>query len=135
MHANKNSTIVISKNPDGSHTTTRMIPFEAVYRQNPPSVLPYMPSVSKVREFDRNLTAHMTILRTLKENLVMSQNDMKQQAKQGHSKCQFSEGDQVFIHLKCTRRLHSNLSSVINWHRNFMVLILFSNVWKQCPIS
>jgi hypothetical protein len=30
------------------HTTTRMTPFEVVYGQNPPSVLSYLPSASKV---------------------------------------------------------------------------------------
>jgi hypothetical protein len=30
------------------HTTTRMTPFEAVYGQNPPLVLSYLPGVSKV---------------------------------------------------------------------------------------
>jgi hypothetical protein len=30
----------------------------------------------------------------------MAQNHMKQQADQGHSECQFVEGDQVFLHLQ-----------------------------------
>jgi hypothetical protein len=34
------------------HTTTCMTPFEAVYGKNPPSVLSYMPDVSKVWEID-----------------------------------------------------------------------------------
>jgi hypothetical protein len=38
------------------HTTTHMTPFEAVYGQNPPSVLSYMPGVSKVQEVDKNIT-------------------------------------------------------------------------------
>jgi hypothetical protein len=33
-----------------------MTPFEAVYGKNPPSVLSYMPGVSKVQEVDNNLT-------------------------------------------------------------------------------
>jgi hypothetical protein len=37
---------------------------------------------------------------TLKENLVMAQNHMKQQADQGCSECQFVEGDQVFLRLQ-----------------------------------
>jgi hypothetical protein len=37
------------------HTTTRMTPFEAVYGQNPPSVLSYMPGVSKVQEVEKIL--------------------------------------------------------------------------------
>jgi hypothetical protein len=33
-----------------------MTPFEAVYGQNPPSVLSYMPGVSKVQEVEKNIT-------------------------------------------------------------------------------
>jgi hypothetical protein len=46
---------------------------------------------------DLTLTAREAILRTLKENLVMAQNHMKQQEDQGRSECQFAEGDQVFL--------------------------------------
>ena len=70
-----------------------MNPFEAVYGQNPPSLLSYMPSVSKVQVVDQTLTVREDILRTLRENLVMAHNRMKQQADQGHSERQFVEGD------------------------------------------
>jgi hypothetical protein len=36
----------------------------------------------------------------LKDNLVLAQNRMKQQADQGHFERQFVEGDQVFLHLQ-----------------------------------
>jgi hypothetical protein len=74
-----------------------MTPFEVVYGQKPPLVLPFLLGVSKVEEVDHNLTVHMNILRTLKDNLAMDQNHMKQQANRGRSKCQFAEGDQVFL--------------------------------------
>ena len=77
-----------------------MIHFEAVYGQKPPSILSYMPSVSKVQAVDQTLTIRETILCTLKENLFMAQNRMKQQDDQGHSECQFVEGDQVFLRLQ-----------------------------------
>jgi hypothetical protein len=79
------------------HTTTRMTPFEAVYGKNPPSVLSYLPGVSKVQVVGQTLTIREAILCTLKENLVLAQNRMKQQADQGHFECQFVEGDQVFL--------------------------------------
>jgi hypothetical protein len=82
------------------HTTTHMNPFEAVYGQNPPSVLSYLLSVSKVHEVDQTLTVREAIFRTLKDNLVMAQNLMKQQTDQVHSERQFVEGDQVFIRLQ-----------------------------------
>ena len=46
------------------------------------------------------MTVREDILRTLKENLVMAQNHMKQQADQGHSERQFAKGDQVFLWLQ-----------------------------------
>jgi hypothetical protein len=69
---------------------------DKIHRQ----VLSYMPGVSKVQEVEKNLTVREAILHTLKENLVMAQNHMKQQADQGHSEHQFVEGDQVFLHLQ-----------------------------------
>jgi hypothetical protein len=76
-----------------------MTPFEAVYGQKPPSVLSYLPGTLKVQVVDQTLTVREDILRTLKENLVMSQNRMKQQADQGRSEHQFVEGDHVFLRL------------------------------------
>jgi hypothetical protein len=77
-----------------------MTPFEVVYGQKPPSVLSYLPGASKVQVVDLTLTAREAILRTLKENLVMAHNRMKQQADQGRSKRQFAEGDHVFLRLQ-----------------------------------
>ncbi|MCZ2221969.1 hypothetical protein NUW87_11470, partial [Corynebacterium pilbarense] len=70
------------------------------YEQNPPSVLSYFLGVSKVQAVDQTLTVREAILHTLKENLVMAQNHMKQQADQGRSERQFAEGDQVFLRLQ-----------------------------------
>jgi hypothetical protein len=86
------------------HTTTRMPPFEVIYGQKPPSFLSYLPGASKVQVVDLTLTTREAILRTLKENLVMAQNCMKQQEDQGHSECQFVEGDQVFLRLQPYRQ-------------------------------
>jgi hypothetical protein len=82
------------------HIATHVTPFEAVYGQNPPSVLSYLPGVLKVQAVDQTLTVHEDILRTLKENLVIADNRMNQQADQGLSECQFAEGDQVFLRLQ-----------------------------------
>ena len=70
-----------------------MTPFEVVYGQKPPSFLSYLSSVSKVQAVDQMLKVWEAILRTLKENLVMAQNRMKQQVDQGRYECQFAEGD------------------------------------------
>jgi hypothetical protein len=77
-----------------------MTPFEAVYGQNPPSFLSYLPGVSKVQAVDQTLIVREAIIYKLKENLVMAQNRMKKQEDQGHSERQFAEGDQVFLRLQ-----------------------------------
>jgi hypothetical protein len=74
-----------------------MTPFEVVYGQKPPSVLSYLPGTSKVQAVGQTLTVQEDILHTLKENLIMAQNRMKQQTDQGRSERQFAEGDQVFL--------------------------------------
>ena len=82
------------------HTTTHMTPFEAVYEKNSPSVISYLPDVLKVEAVDQTLTIREVILYTLRENLVMAQNLMKQQVDQGPLEHQFVEGDQVFLRLQ-----------------------------------
>jgi hypothetical protein len=79
------------------HISTHMTPFEVVYRKNPPLIISYLLGVLKVQEVDQTLTVRESILCTLKENLVMAQNHMKQQVYQGHSERQFTEGDLVFL--------------------------------------
>jgi hypothetical protein len=86
------------------HTATHMNPFETVYGQKPPSVLSYLLGASKVQVVDLTIIAREAILCTLKENLVMAQNHMKQQADQGCSEHQFAEGDQVFLRLQTYKK-------------------------------
>jgi hypothetical protein len=52
-----------------------------------------MLGVSKVQEAEKNIAVCETILHTLKTNLAMVQNRMKQQEDKGHFERQFSEGD------------------------------------------
>jgi hypothetical protein len=49
---------------------------------------------------EKTLIVREDILHTLKENLVMAQNRMKQETDQGLSEHQFAEGDQVFLRLQ-----------------------------------
>jgi len=77
-----------------------MTPYEAVYRQLPPSPTSYIQGCSKVQAVDQLLQNHATMLAHLKENLHQAQNRMKQQADQHRSKCKFQEGDQVFLMLQ-----------------------------------
>jgi hypothetical protein len=92
------------------HTTTHMNPFEAICGENPPSILSYFLGVSKVQAVDQTLTVQEAILRTLKENLVMAHNRMKQKEDQGRSECQFAEGDKCFFDCNLTSKIPSRLT-------------------------
>jgi hypothetical protein len=64
------------------HGSTKMTPYEVVYGQNPPSMVSYLLGTSKVQVVDHMLHTREAILCTLKDNLVMAQNHMKQQVNQ-----------------------------------------------------
>ena len=53
-----------------------------------------------MQEVENKLIARDEILRTLKENLAVAQNRMKQQADKHHCERHFEEGDQVFLRLQ-----------------------------------
>jgi len=77
-----------------------MTPFEVVYGKYPPLVLSDIPRVYKIKEVEKTLTFCATILISLKENLVMDLNRMKQQADQGPLEHQFVTGDHGFLCLQ-----------------------------------
>jgi hypothetical protein len=64
------------------HTMTKMMPYEVVYVQQLPLVVSYLPGTSKVQEMKTLLHNCQLTLATLKDNLAMTQNRMKQQAYQ-----------------------------------------------------
>jgi hypothetical protein len=75
-----------------------MTPYEVVYGKKPPFVDSYLPFTSKVNTMDSLLKNREATLVTLKENLEMDQNSMKQQAYQLRFEHSF-EGGQVFLHI------------------------------------
>ena len=64
------------------HVVTKMTPYEAVYGQQLPSITSYLPGTSKVQVVETLLHNHQLTLATLKANLAMAQNRMKQQVDQ-----------------------------------------------------
>ena len=70
-----------------------MTPYEVVYGQRPHTITTYLPGISKVQSIDTMLQGHTTTLATLKDNLHMAQNRMKQHADQHSSESVFQEGD------------------------------------------
>jgi hypothetical protein len=90
-----------------------MIPFEEVYGENPPSDISYMFILLKVQMIDQNLTVRDSILRTLKENLVMDLNRMKQQEIKFTQNINVLKGTRHFLDYNLLKILHSRLTIVI----------------------
>lgn len=82
------------------HATTKMTPYEVVYEKQPPSLTSYLLGISKVKEVETLLQRRDWTLATLKDNLAMDQNRMKQQVDQHQSKRSFEVGDLVFLRLQ-----------------------------------
>jgi hypothetical protein len=77
-----------------------MAQYEAIYGPKSLSVTSYLQITSKVWSLDNILHTREAILHTPKENLVMDQSRMKQEAYQYHCEHSFVEGDHVFILLQ-----------------------------------
>ena len=72
----------------------------ALYGYHPPSITPPLKGHSKGQVVEDHLEHQQEVLQMLKENLVTSQNMMKQQADQHRSDRSFEEGDWVFLRLQ-----------------------------------
>jgi hypothetical protein len=91
-----------------------MTPYEVVYGQKPLSVTSYLLGTSKVHVVDNTLHTREAILHTLKDNLVMAQNRMKQQVDQHHSECSFAKGIRCFFTFNPINKHHSKIKSTRN---------------------
>jgi hypothetical protein len=77
-----------------------MSPFMALYGYQPPSITSPLKGHSKVQVVEDHLQYQQEVHQILKDNLVTSQNRMKQQADQHRSERSFEEGDWVFLRLQ-----------------------------------
>jgi len=77
-----------------------MTHYEAIHGQKIPYVVSYLFGTSKVQVVDYMLCIRESIVCTLKDNMVMAQNYMKQQVVQPRFEGSFLEGDKVFLHLQ-----------------------------------
>ena len=82
------------------HTATKMTPFMALYGYQPPSITSYLRENSKVQAVEHHIEHQQQVLQLLKDNLVLAQNRMKQQADQHRSERSFDVGDWVFLRLQ-----------------------------------
>ena len=72
----------------------------ALYGYQPPSNTSYLRENSKVQEVEHHIEHQQQVLQLLKDNLMLAQNRMKEQADQYRSERSFDVGDWVFLQLK-----------------------------------
>jgi hypothetical protein len=59
-----------------TYTSTKLNPFEGVYGQPPPQLMPYEPGATLVQTVDEELKSRDYILALIKENLLDAQSKM-----------------------------------------------------------
>ena len=77
-----------------------MSPFLALYGYHSPSIKSPLKENTKVQAVEDHIGNQQEVLKLLKENLVMAQNRMKQQADQHRSEREFEVGGWVFMRLQ-----------------------------------
>ena len=95
----------------------------ALYEYQPPSITSYLRENSKVQAVEHHIEHQQQVLQLLKDNLVLAQNRMKQQADQHRSKRSFVVGDWGYFYgynhiSKCPS---SKLRRIIDYHQSIMV--------------
>ena len=87
------------------HTSAKMTPFQALYSYEPPRWKEIFQGSTKVPTVKDQLEDNQPIMQTLKDNLTMAQNRMKQQANQHRTKREFELVDWVFVRLQPYKQL------------------------------
>jgi hypothetical protein len=82
-----------------------MSPFLALYGYHPPSITLPLKGNTKVQVVEDPIGNQQEVLKLLKDNLVMAQNRMKQQAYQHQSEREFKVGDWVFLRLQPYKKM------------------------------
>eukprot|EP00253_Pinus_taeda_P002793 PITA_02793 len=89
------------------HTATKMTPFMALYGYQPPSITSYLRENSKVQAVEHHIEHQQQVLQLLKDNLVLAQNRMKQQADQHRSERIFVVASRLHpvFHVSCLKKV------------------------------
>ena len=77
----------------------------ALYGYQPPSITSYLRENSKVQAVEHHIEHQQQVLQLLKDNLVLAQNRMKQQADQHRNERSFDVGDWVFLRLQPNKQM------------------------------
>ncbi|CAN6455041.1 unnamed protein product [Victoria cruziana] len=74
-----------------------MTPYEAVYGYPPPPMVPFEPGTAQDAEVERQLRTRDELLQTLRENIIVSQNRMRQHYNKGRTDREFDVGSWVWL--------------------------------------
>ena len=77
-----------------------MSPFLALYGYHPPSITSPFKGNKNVQAVEDHIGNQQEVIKLLKDNLVMAQNRMEQQADQHHREREFEVGDWVFLRIQ-----------------------------------
>lgn len=82
------------------HALSKLSPYEIVYGQLPPKLLPYKVGTTQVAAVDMVLCTREQTLQLLKENLLKAQHRMKHYSDLKRSERAFEVGDWVYLRLQ-----------------------------------
>ena len=91
------------------HSAIQKTPFEVVYGRELPSLLTYVPGTAKVATVEIELMKRDQILKDLKENLKMAQDQMKKRYDLKHREKVYEEGTWVYVRLQPYRQVSVSL--------------------------
>ena len=77
-----------------------------LYEYQPPSITSYLRENFKVQAVEHHIEHQWQVLQLLKDNLMLAQNRMKQQADQHHNERSFDVGDLVFLRLQPYKQMY-----------------------------
>jgi len=75
-------------------------PIMTLYEYHPPSITLPLKGTAKVQAVEDHIGHQQKVFKILKDNLVIAQNRMKQQADQHHSERKFEVGDWLLLRLQ-----------------------------------
>jgi hypothetical protein len=82
-----------------------MTPFQALYGYEPPKWREFVIRETKIPTVKDQLEENQKVFQTLKENLNITRNRMKQQVDQHRTEREFEMGDWVFVKLQPYKQL------------------------------
>lgn len=87
------------------HTSTKVTPYEAVYGRAPPHILTYVPELIQDKEVAAAMISRDNALHLLKDNLLLSQDQIRKIANAHRTDRHFEVGDWVYLKLQPYRQI------------------------------